>query len=173
MTDSLHVLTGAPGTGKTSILERLRPHLEVVPEPARRVLAAWRAEGNPLPAKLDAETMVRRITALTTADHAAARGTALFDRGAIDCLVYSRYLGCDETAPAAAARSLRFGGLTFLTTPWPEIYSTDEERTMGFDDVLRFHDVLLATYDEFGVELVEIPRGSIEERAAFVLDQIG
>jgi predicted ATPase len=135
----------------------LRRQVQIVPEPARRVLAAWREEGNPLPARMDAETMVRRITHLVIDDHAAAQGTVVFDRGTIDCLVYARYLGCDETTPAAAARTLVFGGTTFLTPPWPEIYSTDAERTMGFDDVLPFHDVPIATHKEFGVDLVEVP----------------
>ena len=173
MTHTFHVLTGAPGTGKTSILERLRDHVAVVPEPARRVLAVWRADGNPRPAQMDPELMVRRITEMSIADHAAAAGTVVFDRGPIDCVVYARYLGTDESLPLSAARSLRFDGLTFLTTPWREIYTTDEERTMSFDDVTRFHDVLVATYEDFGCELVEVPRGSIEDRAAFILDRIG
>jgi predicted ATPase len=172
VSNDLHVLTGAPGTGKTSMLHRAGRAVTVVAEPARRVLASWHSEGNPRPAQIDPDTFVRRITELTIRDHADAQGEVVFDRGAIDCLVYARYLGSDPALPARAARLLPFGGLTFLATPWLEIYSTDEERTMTFQQVLRFHEVLLDTYAEFGVDLIEVPRASVETRAAFLLDRV-
>lgn len=172
MVEGFHVLTGAPGTGKSTLLRHLASTVSVVHEPARRVLAEWRAGGNPLPSRIDPDLMVERLVATTVSDHSAATGTVVFDRGAIDAVAYARYMGCDDARALEVARTVRFGGGSFLLTPWQKIYTPDEERVMTFEQVLRFHEVLLGTYAEFGVELVEVPQGTVSERARFVLDRI-
>ena len=167
----LHVITGAPGTGKTSILEALADEFTVVAEPARRVLAAWRADGNPLPARMDAGLMVRRMTELAIDDHAKARsenGTVLFDRGVVDSVAYARHLGLDPEAAARVAADHRYDRRVLLTTPWRSIYTTDEERTMEFEDVEQFHRAVVDSYTEAGYELIPVPTGPLQERVAFV-----
>ena len=47
--DRLHILTGAPGSGKTAILEGLGDGVHTVGEPAREVIAVQRAVGAPAP----------------------------------------------------------------------------------------------------------------------------
>ena len=43
---------------------------------------------------------------------------------------------------------------------------------MGFGDVEHFHESVVAAYDDAGYDLIEVPRGSVEERAAFVREQV-
>jgi predicted ATPase len=39
---------------------------------------------------------------------------------------------------------------------------------MPFEDTIGFHDAIVNAYEGAGYELIEVPRGSIEARAAFV-----
>jgi predicted ATPase len=41
-TPRLHIVTGAHGTGKTAIIQRLGPAIHRMPEPARAVIADYR-----------------------------------------------------------------------------------------------------------------------------------
>ena len=43
---------------------------------------------------------------------------------------------------------------------------------MSFDDTFPFHDALVDAYERTGYVMVEVPRGSVEDRAAFVRDSI-
>ncbi|HSM01940.1 MAG TPA: AAA family ATPase [Acidimicrobiia bacterium] len=173
--DRFHVLTGAPGTGKTTILENLGSDISVVPEPARRVLETWRAEGNPLPARMDPDMMIERMIDLATRDleMARRRGPVVFDRGLIDCVAYARHLDRDDTRAVAAVGDHRYSERVLLTAPWREIYATDDERTMDFEDVERFHATVVRTYLDAGYELIVVPNASLAERVAFVRRHLG
>ena len=52
--------------------------------------------------------------------------------------------------------------------PWSDIYETDEERIMSFDDTVSFSETLRDVYERSGYILVDVPRGSVDDRAAFV-----
>ncbi len=56
----------------------------------------------------------------------------------------------------------------FFLEPWSDIYQTDEERIMSFDDTVSFGHTLRDVYERSGYTLVDVPRSSIDERALFV-----
>lgn len=167
----LIVVTGAPGTGKTAILRSLT--LAHVPEPAREVLAEQRAIGGAGTAQSNPARFVELLLERSIEKHRAAleRGqSVLFDRGIPDCVAYARQLGGDPEPCRRAAAVYRYYPIVLVARPWAEIYSTDDERTMSFEATLPFQRLMEAAYGEAGYELVEIPRGSIAERGAFVRD---
>jgi predicted ATPase len=43
---------------------------------------------------------------------------------------------------------------------------------MSFADTIPFHEALVDAYERTGYVLVEVPRGSVEQRSAFVRDRI-
>jgi len=167
----LIVMTGAPGTGKTAILRSLEPTLVHVPEPAREVLAEQRAIGGTGTPQSDAARFVELLLERSIEKHRAAleRGqSVLFDRGVPDCIAYARQLGGDPEPCRNAAAICRYEATVLVARPWAEIYTTDDERTMSFEATLPFQRLIEEAYEEAGYELVEIPRGSIAERAAFI-----
>lgn len=167
----LIVMTGAPGTGKTAILRSLEPTLVHVPEPAREVLAEQRAIGGTGMPQSDAARFVELLLERSIEKHRAAleRGqSVLFDRGVPDCIAYARQLGGDPEPCRKAAAIYRYEATVLVTRPWAEIYTTDDERTMSFEATLPFQRLIEEAYEEAGYQLVEIPRGSIAERAAFI-----
>lgn len=176
MTKQLHIITGAPGAGKTSIVAALGDAVTVVPEPARGVLAEWRSRGNPRPAQMEANSFVGQLLEVSIANHRAAlrrSGTVVFDRGIPDCVAYANHLGADPAAALRATADFRYRRIVLVARPWEEIYVTDDERTMSFDLTVRFQDAIDAAYRTAGYDLIEIPRGSVEVRADFVREALG
>jgi predicted ATPase len=172
---NLHVLTGAPGSGKTSILDAIGAELRCVGEPAREVIAEQRAIDGDGTSDRDPSLFVDLLLRRSIEKHQAARSGAapvLFDRGVPDCIAYASVMGVDPSPSVRAAEQYRYRDEVFLLEPWEEIYTVDDERTMSFADTLPFHEALVDAYERAGYVLVDVPRDSIERRVAFILDSI-
>jgi predicted ATPase len=95
-------------------------------------------------------------------------GTVVFDRGIPDCIVYAVRAGTDPTPSLEAADAYRYQPHVLFLEPWSDIYETDEERIMSFDDTVSFSRELKDVYQGSGYTLVDVPRDSIADRATFV-----
>lgn len=170
-TEDLFVLTGAPGTGKTAVLEALAGLVDRVHEPAREILAQQRrVDGRGTPDR-DPSRFVELLLERAIGDHGRvlqAGRCSIFDRGVPDCIAYAQVLGVDRAASVAASVRYRYNGTALLLTPWPEIYAQDDERLMSFDQTYRFHDAVVSAYERVGYALLEVPHGPTRVRAAFV-----
>lgn len=172
----LHVLTGAPGSGKTAILDELAAVVPNMGEPAREILAEQRATGGAGTPDRDPSRFVELLLLRSIEKHRAAQqlaGSVLFDRGLPDCVAYSIVLGIDPTPSLRASDVYRYGRRVLLLEPWKEIYVTDDERTMSFAATKGFQEAIKDAYDRTGYTLLEVPRGSVAERAAFVRAAMG
>lgn len=168
---NLFILTGAPGTGKTAILRRLCNEFRCVDEPAREILAEQRATGGRGTWDQDPSLFVHLLLQRSIEKYAMARRaeeTVIFDRAIPDCIVYAVRAGADPTPSLEAANVHRYRPHVLLLEPWSDIYETDDERTMSFDDTVSFGRELRDVYERSGYTLVEVRRDSIGGRAAFV-----
>jgi predicted ATPase len=167
----LIVVTGAPGTGKSAILNAIPPGIAYVREPAREVLAEQRAIGGKGTPDSDPSLFVQLLLERSIEKHQdAVRGgrPALFDRGVPDCAAYAHQLGGDPEPCRVAAAIYRYEGTVLVARPWEAIYTTDDERKMTFAATLPFQRLIEEAYLEAGYELIEIPRGPLHERVDFV-----
>jgi predicted ATPase len=167
----LFVLTGAPGSGKTVVLDRIRGAVRCLDEPAREVLAEERATGGRGTWDQDPALFVSLLLQRSIEDYVQALGwreTVVFDCGIPDCAVYAMQAGTDATPSMAAARQFRYENRVLFLEPWSDIYETDEERVMSFEDTASFSESLKDVYRACGYTVVEVPRGSVDDRATFV-----
>ena len=165
------VLTGGPGVGKTTLLQRLATLGELtVEENSRAVIREEARAGRRGVPWLDNE----RFIALTSARDIAAFDARLgetrrvfFDRGLFDMV------GCNGAVPSPelleAVRTRRYSRTVFVFPPWREIYETDAERRQDWDEAERTFERVRTQLPVLGYEPVVVPIGSVEERAAFVL----
>lgn len=164
------VVTGAPGTGKTTLVDSLNHLGEVVGEPARELIAEHQAatgeeslDGSP---GLFIERLIAR--SIEKFDLALSAGIVIYDRGLPDCVAYARTFGVDPAAALDAARKRRYVSPVFVTPPWDAIYTNDDMRRASFDMVEAFHGDVVRAYEALGYDIVELPKASVAERVAVV-----
>ena len=171
------VVTGGPGTGKTTmILELEKLGFVCMPEVARQIIQEqMRTGGTALPwsdRKEYARLMLQR--SIESYQQTPQLEPTFTDRGIPDTLGYARLIALnDDREMRAACDRYRYASPVFVTPPWEEIYETDSERKQDFAEVVRTFHFLTRTYEECGYTLVEVPQASPKERAMFILGHLG
>ncbi len=168
------VVTGGPGTGKTTLLLALRDRGHtIVEETARGVIRARRAEGlppRPSPREF-AETILRRD--VEQYERHSGDTLVFFDRGILDALGMLVEAAPERLAECESIASrYPYHGTVFVPPPWEDIFTTDAERDQMFADAVRVHEGLVAWYDRFGYRVCEVPRLPVDERCEFVLSAL-
>ena len=60
----------------------------------------------------------------------------------------------------------------FFFQPWKEIYETDNERYETYEESLEINHFLIKTYSKYNYNLINVPYGSINDRANYILNFI-
>jgi len=172
---NFYVLTGGPGTGKTSLLNSLdESGFITVPEDARRIIQQQMAANeNGLPwkdKKRYAELMFNAsIDAYKKYSSKNRNETVFFDRGILDAICYMQMEGIP--LPAAAPDLIKkyvYSRVVFILPPWKEIYVKDTERRQTWKEAVFIFEKMQQTYSEYGYHILEVPRVSVAERVGFI-----
>lgn len=166
------IITGGPGTGKSSIINELEAkgypcHTEV----SRAVIKEEMEKGSGLLPWRDLSGFSDKVfKGQTSQYHDAEEGKVNFyDRGMIDVIAYLRKDGHPSDGLGDLVDHYPYNNTVFLTPPWHEIYSQDEERKENVEEMEAIHHSLMETYQSFGYKVVEVPKVSLSERVNFVL----
>ena len=163
------ILTGAPGAGKTSLLLALESRgFAVVREAATDVIALDQARGVDEP-WLDARFIDQIVRLQVRRENGStAVGRVLFDRSPVCTLALARYLGFQP--PSALQDELDrilkgdiYCRKVLLIEPIGFITHTDARR-ITYDESLRFGQLHIEAYREFGFELLSVPPNPIDDR---------
>lgn len=171
------VITGGPGSGKTSLVEALAAAGHATsPEAGRAIIRRQQTiQGDCLPWRdrvLFAELMLDRDLE-AHATFATAAAPVFFDRGIPDVAGYLTLCGLPVPPHIErAARAHRYQQTVFIAPVWPEIFAPDAERRQDLNEARRTFDAMAGVYPRFGYELIELPKASIPERVAFILKRI-
>ena len=179
--DNLFVVTGGPGSGKSTLIAALAQQgFATMPEAGRTVIRAQMAEGGSALPWADraafAEAMLRMdMQSYRDARGHGAQGDALvfFDRGIPDVIGYLRLSGLAVPAHMEkAATDLRYNARVFIAPPWREIFHQDAERKQDFAEAVRTCDAMTAVYRDLGYDLIVLPCAPVEDRVRFVRDMV-
>lgn len=171
------VITGGPGTGKSTVIEELiKRNFTCMTEVSREVTLNARRNGTeqlfltkPL---LFSELLLEgRVNQYIEAEK---KNDALvfFDRGIPDVHAYMNYISIDYPDTYINTSNLYRYNYIFLMPPWEEIYISDNERYENFEQALAIHNHLERTYKDNGYTIIEVPTGTIKARTDFILDAI-
>jgi predicted ATPase len=175
-TPPFYVVTGGPGTGKTTVLAELdqRGHI-CIPEDARAIIQEQVAGGGSALPWLDAprfaELLMQRSVLTYHAQTAKnPQAPVYFDRGVGDAFTCADLIG--HTLPQhlhEQASACRYRNPVFLAPYWAAIYTTDAERRQTIEEAERTGHAVMKTYTGLGYEIVTLPLVSPAERADFIL----
>ena len=176
------VITGGPGTGKTSLVNSLEEAGFICYHEIIRDLTSEAIDGNdpsqfatnPLafvedPFSFNEKILHGRLLQYQKASSADGN-IVFFDRGMPDVLAYMDYFdqkyGDDFNNPC---HNYRYDEVIILP-PWKGIYTSDGERFESYEEASAIHVELVNKYEYFNYSPVQIPIGTVEERQMFVID---
>ena len=165
------VITGAPGTGKTTLIQALEADGYPVYHEVAREFIHRSQQGEDFPTPW---TNLQRFTELVVEARkhqyaAALLSGGLLDRGVPDAVAYLRHNGMPVPREVWEwCLDHRYHSTVFMAPPWESIFLRDDERRETFEEAVAIHQALLYTWQELRYEVVEIPFGTVAERALFL-----
>jgi predicted ATPase len=172
------VITGGPGSGKTTLIKALaEAGYCTVAEAGRLIIREQMAAGGgALPwadrAAFAGAMLAHDIEAYRNSSNAT--GPVFFDRGIPDVIGYLTLTGLPiPTTMHEAALRHRYHRRVFIAPPWPEIFTQDAERRQTLKEAERTYAAMTRIYSRYGYDLVELPRTGVVARAAFVRQTCG
>ncbi len=178
------VITGGPGTGKTSLIRALKKHnfhcfdevIRALTLELKKSVDSSSHVSNPIafandPLDFNMRLLNGRIAQFNKAS-AINKALSFFDRGIPDVLAYMDYFNQEYGDAFTNACETHMYSTVFLLPPWEAIYKTDNERLETYDEAVKIHNHLASTYKRFGYNSIEVPFGSIEERTNFILNTL-
>jgi predicted ATPase len=174
---NLFVITGGPGSGKSTLIEALRDTgFAVVEEAGRAVIRDEIAGGGEALPWADRQAFAQRMLTRDIASQerfSVSSAPVFFDRGIPDVLGYLRLSGLPVPQHMTnAAKNHRYNPIVFIAPHWPEIYTQDQERKQDAKEAARTCAAMNEIYRECGYDLRELPRADVAERIRFVLDAV-
>lgn len=171
------VITGGPGTGKSTIInELIKRGFYCFEEISRQVTQEAQKEGieqlfltNPL---LFSERLLHgRHKQFIEALNADSEFVFL-DRGVHDVLAYMDFIGDVYPQHFVNVCNSSTYDCAFILKPWEAIYTSDNERYENFEQALKIHEHLLNTYKSYNYNLIDVPFGTVKERTDFILNSL-
>lgn len=171
------VITGGPGTGKSTVIEELiQLQYTCMPEISRKITLDARRKGieqlflkKPL---LFSQLLLDGREDQFYQAEKKNKEIVFFDRGIPDVHGYMNYLGVNYPQNyIEKSMKLRYSSV-FMMPPWQKIYITDNERYESFEQALAIHNHLKRTYLELDYEIIEVPTGTVQKRVNFILNTI-
>jgi len=171
------VITGGPGTGKTSIINELKSRGYIcLDEISRQITLKAREDGidqlflsQPL---LFSELLLKGRENQFHEANSQNQSFVFLDRGIPDVLAYMDYIGDSYPKPFIESCEKHSYDLAFILKPWQEIFVSDSERYENFNQAIEIHDHLLHAYEKFGYQLLDVPFDSVENRSDFILNVV-
>ena len=167
------VLTGAPCSGKTSVVRSLsKMGFRVVHETARALIEEFLEQGRTLEEiKADELWFEREILRRKVKLESEFPGdeTIFLDRAVPDSIAYFRAAGFDIKEPLENSRAVRYVAVFHF-----ERLGFEKDRVRAEDEKVaeRLDGFLMEGYRMLGYEPIIVPVMSVEERAGFILERM-
>lgn len=172
------VITGGPGTGKSTIIKELiKRGYNCLEEISRQVTLDAQKEGvdqlfltQPL---LFSERLLEGRKQQFIKANNSKTDFIFIDRGVHDVLAYMDFIGDSYPQGFVDVCNQCKYDYSFVLKPWKEIYTSDNERYENFDQAIEIHENLAKTYKSYNYNLVDVPFGAVEDRVNFILKILG
>lgn len=173
--DKRIVLTGSPGTGKSSVIDMLKQmssiQYNIIEEPARELieyLQIYDKENLPWNNRENFQKLVEK----KNIENYKNNKSGFFDRSIVDELGFRSYYGIEiPTYLIDYCQKYRYDKV-FIFPPWLEIFKNDNVRKETFSETVELDKHISKYYKEMKYELIVVPKVSVKERIEFILNHI-
>jgi predicted ATPase len=167
------VITGAPCSGKTSVIKELEGRgYRVVHESARAYIDQQLAAGRRLDQiKADERAFENHILNAKLVIESTLRPneTIFFDRGLPDSIAYFKLAGLDADTPLEKSKRRRYRRIFFFERLG---FLKDRVRSEDEDTADRLSSLIEESYRLLQYEIIHVPVLSIEQRIDFILNRL-
>lgn len=167
------IISGAPGTGKSTLIEGLQARgIYCAEEVSRGIIKKEQA--------LESDGMpwgnMQRFSELVFRETIKRFGTAkddqFCDRSLVDIIAYLTHANMEVFEDLKRFDFHQYYHCkVFFALPWEAIYCKDPQRPQDFQSHLLLSECLERVYKELGFTLCYLPNVSLEERISFVLEE--
>ncbi|KTD34908.1 ATPase [Legionella moravica] len=168
-----YVITGAPSSGKTTLINQLATSgYTIAPEVARDYIEGLLESNLTLDnIKQDNLRLQRGILAIALKRERRLQTNQLifFDRGTPDSLGYFRYYNINADQVTHSCQRIRYKKL-FYCHQLP--LEHDAVRVEDDSSALKIGELIYEAYDHLGYELIELPAVSVEQRMSIILSHL-
>ncbi|HEX7783174.1 MAG TPA: AAA family ATPase [Afipia sp.] len=168
-----HIITGGPGSGKTTLINALAAQgFHHMSEAGRAIIRDQVAIGGTALPWADRVAYAELMLSWELRSwHEASdlTGPVIFDRGIPDVSGYLNLCGLSVSPHVERAADLfRYQRRVFIARPWREIFGQDAERKQDFAEAQATYEAMVTVYADLGYELVSLPLAPVAERVRFV-----
>lgn len=163
------IITGAPGTGKTTLINALKKYYPCMDEVSRKVIAKEQKTGGHGTPWQDLSKFTELVFEIYVSELVANPEAMFTDRSILDLVAYLQVEG--KPIPKNIDQfpyHSKFHKTVFFTPIWKLIYRKDEQRQQGIAYSLELERALEVNYDKKGFEIVKLPKDSVSNRVQFV-----
>lgn len=170
------IITGAPSTGKSSVIAELKARgYDCHEEIARQVIVENQENNtNVFPwvnmLEFSNEVFYRMKNML----HSIPKEKMCFlDRSIVDLIGYMRFAGKEPPLEYTEwICKARYSKKVFYMPIWKDIFENDVQRKESIEEAMEIDKNLRKAYLDLGFNLIEIPRSTINNRVDFIVDNM-
>lgn len=171
------MITGGPGSGKTTLIQFLeKKGYAVLHEISRQITLEAQKQGTEQlflkdPLLFSKKLLEGRIQQFQQAE-ASPAPMLFYDRGMGDVSAYLDFADIPYSEEFSEPNLKYRYDRVFILPPWKDIYQSDNERYENFEQANEIFHFLKKAYSDYGYRVYEVPTGTVEERTHFILDAL-
>ena len=172
------VITGGPGSGKSTLIELLEIYgYFCFKEFSRSLIQNSKNEGeenyfksHPIEfSRLIWKKRKEQLIEASEIEFKKDKPFIFFDRGIHDVIAYLDFIGRPYIQNQFKPENNTYE-MAILLPPWKEIYINDLHRSESFGEANGLYHQIKKTYEAFNIPIVEIPIGTVKDRILNILE---
>ena len=176
MTTKRYIISGGPGSGKTTLVQHLRLlGYPTVRETAREIIE-WNLErGGKILPWIDRDLFDAHLVDICAEDYArtSAFEIVFFDGCMLDVVPWRVHLEQNTNKYEALIGEFSFDQNVFVPEPWDAIHFSNSARPFSFDDCISITEKIANFYRKHDFKVTMVPPMSPIKRTRYVLSALG